>query len=139
MTSLRVFDRLIRVLEVPDSIPSVRGTLVALALEGSLTDRGDEPPIDGLAGMRQLLEVRPRYRWNPQPPDADESGRRGWRTCRLGETALYVNGLAFKPSDWGHSGRPIIRIQNLSGMAAEHHFTDREVDADNVIHDGDLL
>lgn len=139
MSRVRVIDRFSKVLEVPGSMSSVRGTLVALALEGSLTDRGDEPPIDGLPGMRRLLESRPRYRWAPQPPDHDLSGRRGWRICRLGETGLYVNGVAFKPIDWGHSGRPIIRIQNLSGVAAEHHFTDREVDADNLIHDGDLL
>ena len=30
-------------------------------------------------------------------------------TARLGYLATYVNGYAFKPSDWGDTGLPIIR------------------------------
>lgn len=39
---------------------------------------------------------------------------KGWTWTTLGEIGEYVNGKAFKPSDWQESGRPIIRIQNLT-------------------------
>jgi len=32
----------------------------------------------------------------------------------LEEVAEFINGRAFKPSDWSDSGLPIIRIQNLT-------------------------
>lgn len=35
--------------------------------------------------------------------------------ARLGDIATYINGYAFKPSDWSDSGVPIIRIQDLTG------------------------
>jgi type I restriction enzyme, S subunit len=49
-----------------------------------------------------------------------------------------VNGVAFKPSDWEASGRPIIRIQNLSGVSTDYNLTTREVEPDNVVSSGDL-
>ena len=38
-----------------------------------------------------------------------------WPRVRLGDVATYVNGYAFKPTDWSDVGRPIIRIQDLTG------------------------
>jgi type I restriction enzyme S subunit len=52
---------------------------------------------------------------------------------------LYINGVAFEPSDWEPEGRPIVRIQNLSGQSREYHFTQRKVSEDNTVQDGDLL
>ena len=37
------------------------------------------------------------------------------KKIRLGDVATYVNGYAFKPSDRGEKGLPIIRIQDLTG------------------------
>lgn len=34
---------------------------------------------------------------------------------RLGDVASYINGFAFKPSDWSDNGLMIIRIQDLTG------------------------
>ena len=34
---------------------------------------------------------------------------------RLGEVATYINGYAFKPTDWSDVGKPSIRIQDLTG------------------------
>lgn len=36
-------------------------------------------------------------------------------TICLGEAARFINGAAFKPTDWEENGLPIIRIQNLTG------------------------
>ena len=35
-----------------------------------------------------------------------------WHSCKLKDAYLFVNGRAFKPSDWRTQGLPIIRIQN---------------------------
>ncbi|MCA1666296.1 MAG: restriction endonuclease subunit S [Thermomicrobia bacterium] len=63
----------------------------------------------------------------------------GWRWARLGDVATYHNGRAFKPDEWGSSGRPIIRIQNLSASGAVFNYYDGEVDKRHEVEDGDLL
>ena len=63
----------------------------------------------------------------------------GWCAVALGDTGVFVNGLAFKPTDWGKSGRPIIRIQNLSGVSGDYNFTALDYPADNIADSGDLL
>lgn len=57
----------------------------------------------------------------------------------LGETARFVNGVAFKPTDWGTEGLPIIRIQNLTGTGDSFNYTTRQVKAELLVEPGDLL
>ena len=40
----------------------------------------------------------------------------------LKELATFLNGYAFKPSDWSKEGLPIIRIQNLTGTNKEFNL-----------------
>lgn len=58
---------------------------------------------------------------------------------RLGDIASYINGYAFKPSDWHGSGLPIIRIQNLTNEYAEYNYTTNEIDEKYLIKNGDIL
>lgn len=44
----------------------------------------------------------------------------------LGEIAKFINGYGFKKNDWKVSGKPIIRIQNLTGTSTEFNYTDRD-------------
>ncbi|MEN6368649.1 MAG: restriction endonuclease subunit S [Thermotogota bacterium] len=62
-----------------------------------------------------------------------------WTIARLGDLGQYYNGRAFKESEWKSTGRPIIRIQNLTGSGSEIHYYDGDVDARNEAHAGDLL
>ncbi len=57
----------------------------------------------------------------------------------LGETAQFINGVAFKPSDWEDQGLPIIRIQNLTGTGEKFNYTTRSVKPELVVEPGDLL
>lgn len=57
----------------------------------------------------------------------------------LGDVADFINGVAFKPEDWGTEGKPIIRIQNLNDPSKEYNYTKREVKDTNIAHKGDLL
>ena len=38
----------------------------------------------------------------------------GWREATIGDMAEYLNGFAFKPSDWKKEGFPIIKIKELT-------------------------
>jgi type I restriction enzyme S subunit len=57
----------------------------------------------------------------------------------LGDVAEYVNGAAFKESDWGVEGRRIIRIQNLNDPTKPYNRTSRTVKDSIVVRPGDLL
>ncbi|KQT07006.1 restriction endonuclease subunit S [Rhizobium sp. Leaf386] len=62
----------------------------------------------------------------------------GWSLKRLGEMMEFQNGFAFKPADWGSSGLPIVRIQNLNG-GGDFNFYDGYVPAQFGIKSGDIL
>ncbi|WP_409560319.1 restriction endonuclease subunit S [Hyphomicrobium sp. MC8b] len=63
----------------------------------------------------------------------------GWALATVNDTGEYLNGLAFKPSDWTSDGLPIIRIQNLTDRSKQLNRTPREVDARYLVNDGDIL
>lgn len=57
----------------------------------------------------------------------------------LGEVATYINGRAFKPTEWENIGRPIIRIQNLNNTTHVVNRTRGEFEKKYLIEPGDLL
>lgn len=58
---------------------------------------------------------------------------------RVGDLGEFINGFAFKPTDWGDSGLPIIRIQNLTDPDKPLNRTMRLVPAKYRVEPGDLL
>jgi type I restriction enzyme, S subunit len=62
-----------------------------------------------------------------------------WKKMKLGEVANYINGKAFKPSEWSDTGLPIIRIQNLNRINSTYNYCNFEVDKKFFVNDGDLL
>lgn len=63
-------------------------------------------------------------------------------TCKkilLKEVATFLNGYAFKPSDWSKEGLPIIRIQNLTGTNKEFNYYNGDYNEKYIIKDGDIL
>ncbi len=62
-----------------------------------------------------------------------------WCWAAIGDTGEYLNGLAFKPSDWGSVGLPIVRIQNLTNPEKPLNRTTRVVPDEYRIGNGDLL
>ncbi|MDE0665036.1 MAG: restriction endonuclease subunit S [Acidimicrobiaceae bacterium] len=63
----------------------------------------------------------------------------GWTWATLGEVGRYLNGRAFKATDWKEQGRPIIRIQNLTGSSRHHNHYQGEVEDRHLVREGDLL
>ncbi len=62
-----------------------------------------------------------------------------WPTSPLGELCDLINGRAFKPSDWGKSGLPIVRIQNLNDPTKPFNYYDDDYKEKHFIDDGDIL
>ena len=61
------------------------------------------------------------------------------KTARLGDLATYINGYAFKPADWGDTGLPIIRIQDLTGNSYQLNRYDGGYPERIEVNDGDVL
>lgn len=58
---------------------------------------------------------------------------------RLGDVATYINGYAFKPSDWSDTGLPIIRIQDLTGNSYQANRYNGEYSSKYEVNNGDVL
>ena len=64
---------------------------------------------------------------------------KSWPTKKLGEVAEYINGRAFKPTDWGEIGLPIIRIQNLTETQEKFNYFNGRVEDRYLVKNGDIL
>lgn len=64
---------------------------------------------------------------------------KGWNCARMKQIGKYVNGYAFKPEDWGNSGKPIIRIQDLTGSNNSPNYYEGDIDEKYLIKNGDIL
>ena len=62
-----------------------------------------------------------------------------WQESSLGEIAEYINGRAFKPTEWEMEGVPIIRIQNLNNPAAAYNYYSKILEEKYSVKHGDLL
>ncbi|EGT3605496.1 type I restriction endonuclease subunit S [Clostridium perfringens] len=58
---------------------------------------------------------------------------------KLGDIATYINGYAFKPTDWGQNGKAIIRIQNLNNDNAEFNYFSGDINEKYIVKKGDIL
>jgi type I restriction enzyme S subunit len=63
----------------------------------------------------------------------------GWTEATLGEIGEYLNGRGFKKSEWRDAGRPIIRIQNLTGSSRAFNYFDGEPEERYTARPGDVL
>lgn len=62
-----------------------------------------------------------------------------WEVVRLGEVAKFINGFAFGPEHWAETGRPIIRIQNLTGLSQKFNYFNGGINKKYIVIKGDLL
>ena len=135
--------------DAPDAVEKLRELILHLAVHGKLVEQleGDEPALELLtrsrAEMARLMALGKAKREKPAEPILDEEISfllpQGWAWCRLVDAGQFINGLAFKPTDWGAVGRPIIRIQNLSGRNLEYNRTAADFDPTVLVQDGDIL
>lgn len=62
-----------------------------------------------------------------------------WEKVKLGDVATFVNGYAFKPTDWATEGLEIIRIQNLTKGASETNYYQGVIPEKYKVVNGDIL
>ena len=62
-----------------------------------------------------------------------------WDILPLTKLAKYINGMAFKPSDWKKHGIPIVRIENLNDSSAPFNYFDGLFDNRFLLDNGDIL
>jgi type I restriction enzyme S subunit len=130
-------------------IERLRSLILDLAVRGKLVpqDPSEEAATASLVRARKSLSEKAnfvrRLRWKSSRPfHADETASAlppGWTWARVNDTGFYINGLAFKPSDWADTGRPIIRIQNLTNPSTPFNYARGDYPDEVVVRDGDLL
>ena len=64
---------------------------------------------------------------------------KGWKIAALKQIGTYINGYAFKPEEWTDIGKPIIRIQDLTGSMTSPNFYNGELDSKYLVTKGDIL
>ena len=62
-----------------------------------------------------------------------------WEIQSFSHIADFINGAAFKPTDWKTEGLPIIRIQNLNNPETEFNYFDGKLDERYYVKNGDIL
>jgi len=62
-----------------------------------------------------------------------------WKQSRVKYLGTYMNGFPFKPRDWSTQGRPILRIQDLSGSNSDPNRFEDEIAERYLIRQGDIL
>ena len=67
------------------------------------------------------------------------TNEKGWEVKKLGEVTTLYNGRAFKPTDWGENGLPIVRIQNLNNPNSAFNLFNGEVAESHRLYGGELL
>jgi type I restriction enzyme S subunit len=144
-----LFDGFDQFADAPDALAKIRELLLHFAVHGLLVEQrpGDEPAAEMLETSRMEMSrlmdsgLAKRER-TADPVSEDEASYRiprGWTICRMVDLGQFINGLAFKPTDWGTKGRPIIRIQNLSGRNTIFNRTNASFDRSVLVQDGDIL
>lgn len=62
-----------------------------------------------------------------------------WKISKVKYIGQYINGYAFKPDDWSSLGKPIIRIQDLTGSNSSPNFYDGILSDKYLVKNGDIL
>lgn len=143
------FEKFDQFADAPGAVAQMRELVLHLAVHGNLVSQSaaDEPATELLkrsrAEMAKRMAARQAKQEKPAEPISDDEATFslpvGWTWCRLVDAGQFINGLPFKPSDWGSVGRPIIRIQNLSGRNLDYNRTTGTFDSSVLVQDGDIL
>lgn len=149
MTLDTFFEKFHLFADAPDAVAKMRELVLHLAVHGNLVSQSsDDAPATELlkrsrVEMAKRMAARQAKQEKPAQPVSDDEATfslpAGWAWCRLVDAGQFINGLAFKPSDWGNVGRPIIRIQNLSGRNPDYNRTTGTYDSSVLVQDGDIL
>ena len=119
--------------ELQEATRLTKAKVLNLAIHGKLVpqDPNDEPASE------LLKRISPHA--TPCDTSHYENLPQGWCILTVGEVADYINGRAFKPTEWEQKGLPIIRIQNLNDEDAAYNYSTAKFEDKYLVHKGDLL
>ena len=63
----------------------------------------------------------------------------GWELATFKDVGIYINGRAFKPTEWEEKGRPILRIQNLTKSTGTVNRFSGDIEEKYIVRPGELL
>ena len=63
----------------------------------------------------------------------------GWVLATFKDVGIYINGRAFKPTEWEETGRPILRIQNLTKSTGTINRYSGDIEEKYIVRPGELL
>lgn len=119
----RIADHFDMIYDVPENVAELKKAILQLAVMGKLTpqDPNDEPAGELLKRIKKekakLIREGKIRKEKLLPPISEEEIPyelpEGWVWCRLGEIQHFINGYAFKSSDYEDSGIGIIRIGDI--------------------------
>jgi type I restriction enzyme S subunit len=149
MNAAQLLEHFDRVGDAPNAIVRLRQAILKLAVRGKLLPQKPRDcwPEKSLELVRERLEAKAektsRLQWKRSDPlESDEYPAdipSGWMPARINDSGLYINGMAFKPSDWKKSGLPIVRIQNLTDRSKEFNYAQGTFPDEVLVRDGDIL
>lgn len=137
--SLVALTNITHMIKTKSDATQLRNAILHLAVSGQLV-----PQIAG-EGTSEELYKHIRALNHRSMAKVDEIEKpfvipQSWKWMRLGEVTEMQNGFAFKSSQWGTEGLPIVRIQNLNNKNASHNYADpNAVDKKYRITDGQVL
>nr|WP_180062543.1 restriction endonuclease subunit S [Acinetobacter sp. YH12120] len=85
------------------------------------------------AMMQKLFSKQIRFKAD----DGSEFGE--WEEKKLGEICQFINGRAYKQTEWEKEGIPVIRLQNLTGSGKEYYYSNLNLPAHQYCYNNDLL
>jgi type I restriction enzyme S subunit len=127
MNAARLLAHYEQIADGSDAIACLRRLVLDLAVRGKLVPQdAKDKPAEGFK--------------KPNDPAAPFDLPSNWKWIRIGDQLHLLNGMAFKPTDWGGSGLHIVRIQNLNNPDAPFNFCDPKMAQErSLIDDGSFL
>ena len=83
--------------------------------------------------MQKLFSQQLRFKAD----DGSEFGE--WEEKKLGEVCHFINGRAYKQTEWEKEGTPVIRLQNLTGSGKEYYYSNLNLPDHQYCYNNDLL
>ncbi|MGP0061765.1 MAG: restriction endonuclease subunit S [Beijerinckiaceae bacterium] len=143
MNAERLLAHYEHIADAPDAIDRLRRFILDLAVRGKLVpqDPADESASKLLKRLgRGLSNAGRKARREAEGAEPEYVLPSNWCWVRIGDHLDLVNGMAFKPTDWLHSGLKIVRIQNLNRLDAPFNYCDpKNIRERFLIDDGAFL
>src|SRR5262249_55218422 len=114
---------------------SLRGTRIVLATTSTGPLVSSFSPSGSEKNAPSNCSASWRHSWRSKMSEFPKT----WPRKKLGDLGRYINGMAFKPTDWTPDGLPIIRIQNLTDPSKPFNRFAGEAPRRYLVRNGDLL